>query len=203
MPQAPKTLIEPGQYYHIYNRGVKKLSLFRDDQDYLRFLTLVKKYMEPVGEVLSFALMGNHYHLTVLMYPANQIDPKFRKTPQTLGRTFGHLQNAYAKYFNTRYDKMSGVFERSYERKRVLTLNYLRQLIVYHHLNPVKHGLELDFADYLWTSYQDLSSPLVESFLPKALVYDKFGGVEAFFAAHERPVPLALADEAEFIREDL
>ncbi len=127
MPQQPKQLITPNAYFHVFNRGVKQQNIFLEEADYQRFLILLKRYVCPVAHLLSYALMRNHFHLTVLMKPSDEIPEAFLKTPATLARTFGHLQNAYAKYFNLKYDKVSGVFERSYERKKVDSLSYLKQ----------------------------------------------------------------------------
>ncbi len=138
--------------------------------------------------------MSNHFHLTVLMKPASEIPEPLLKTPATLGRTFGHLQNAYAKYYNRKYRKVSGVFERSYERKQLNSLAYLRQLILYHHLNPEKHNEVVDFKDYWWTSYQEYSHSLVDNVVNCELGIAKFGGQEAFFAAHDRRLLLARED---------
>ena len=150
--------------------------------------------MEPVGSTLSYALMRDHFHLAVIMHPAKAIPPKLLRSPHALGRTFSHLQNAYANYFNHKYNTVSGLFETPYERKEVTTLAYLRNLIVYQHRNPEKHGVEQDFKNYLWTSYQELSSPLVEPYVAKSITLSKFGGVEEFFAAHETTIPLEMED---------
>lgn len=194
MPQAPRPVIRPNTYYHVYNRGVNRRTIFKDDGDYLRFLKLIKKYVHPVAETLSYALMPNHFHLAVLMKPAAAIPPTLLRTPQTLGRTFGLVENAYANYFNYRHKTVSGLFETSFERAEVTTVEYLRNLIVYHHRNPEKHGLEIDFRNYLWTSYQELSNPVVDTYVTKELTISKFGGLEAFFTAHQRDIPNAMAD---------
>jgi REP element-mobilizing transposase RayT len=194
MPQTPKLLITPNAYFHVFNRGVKNRDIFHEAGDYQRFLKLLKRYVHPVAHILSFALMRNHFHLTVLMRPSQDIPAALLKTPATLGRTFGHLQNAYAKYYNLRYNKVSGLFERSYERKQVDSLAYLKQLILYHHLNPEKHEEATNFKHHWWTSFQEYSNPLVDSVINHQLGFAKFGGKEAFFAAHEEPVPLAMED---------
>lgn len=171
---------------------MNRRTVFREEADFQRFLTLIRKYVEPVAHLLSYTLMRDHFHLAVLMKPAAEIPEKLLKTPQTLGRTFGHLQNAYANYFNHRYGTVSGMFETHYERKEIDSLEYLRNLIVYHHRNPEKHGVEADFRNYFWTSYQELSSPAVEPFVDRALTLGKFGGVDDFFAAHDEDLPLAM-----------
>jgi len=191
MPAPPRPVIQPNTYYHIYNRGVNRRTIFKEEDDYLRFWKLIKKWIEPVGQVFSYALMRDHFHLTVMMYPAEQIPEKLLRKPHTLGNTFGHLQNAYAMYFNQKHKTVSGLFEKTFERKEVANLQYFRDLVVYHHLNPVKHGLETDFQHYRWTSYQEYANPLVESFIDVDLGFQKFGGREAFFTAHQTDLPLA------------
>ncbi len=44
--------------------------------------------------------MPDHFHLAVLTKRLEDIPPDLTRNPRTLGNTFGHLQNAYAKYFN-------------------------------------------------------------------------------------------------------
>lgn len=192
MPQPPRPVIRPNAYYHVYNRGVNRRTIFKEEGDFQRFLSLLKKYMSPVGKVLSYALMRDHFHLTVLMNPAETIPPKLLRTPHALGRTFGHLQNAYAMYFNHKYKTVSGLFETPYERIEITTLSYLQNLIVYHHRNPIKHGLTTDLSAYWWTSYQEFCNPEVKPYVDRELTFSKFDGREEFFAAHTNPVPLAM-----------
>lgn len=44
-----KIYLENG-YYHIYNRGVNKLEIFHDEQDYAVFLSYLKEYLMPKDE---------------------------------------------------------------------------------------------------------------------------------------------------------
>ena len=190
--------MQPNTYYHIYNRGNNRRTIFREDADFQRFIKLLAKYLAPVGELLSYALMRDHFHLCVRMKPAEEIPPNLLRKPRTLGNTFGHLQNAYARYFNCKYKTVSSLFEHRFERKEVGTLAYFKQLVVYHHRNPEKHGACADYREYFWTSYQEFSNPLVTSCVNTALTFEKFGGVEAFFLAHDQEVPLALLEGVEF-----
>ncbi len=76
----------PDSYYHIYNRGVNKRSIFLDNYDYSVFLNLLKRYLgkeqakDKSGreynnlygdiELLAFCLMPNHFHL--LLYQKDE-----------------------------------------------------------------------------------------------------------------------------------
>src|SRR3989338_4061501 len=46
---STKQYIENG-YYHIYNRGVEKRTIFKDAQDYAVFLSYLKEYLTPKNE---------------------------------------------------------------------------------------------------------------------------------------------------------
>ncbi|NJC28061.1 transposase [Neolewinella antarctica] len=194
MPRKAKTLILPNTYYHIYNRGINRQAIFRKPADYQRFLTLIDRYVLPVAKLLSYALMGNHFHLTVLMKPEDELPAKIQGKPMSLGNTFGHLQNAYARYFNLQENRVSGLFEQNYKRIPIDTLAYFKDLIVYHHLNPQIHEMTDDFSEYWWTSYQEYSNPLVERRVDIDLTLEKFGGKAAFFEAHRRDIPFPMQD---------
>lgn len=61
-PQIP---LNPGKFYHIYNRGINSCNLFREPDDYEHFLELYDKYISPVAETYAWVLMPNHFHLLV------------------------------------------------------------------------------------------------------------------------------------------
>ncbi len=53
----------PGEYYHIYNRGVGRSSIFREPDNYLFALQRVKTYATELQiTVVAYCLMPNHYH---------------------------------------------------------------------------------------------------------------------------------------------
>ncbi len=58
-------VIQPGNFYHIYNRGINSCNLFEEKVEYVKFLQLFNIYIFPVCEVYAYALMKNHFHLLV------------------------------------------------------------------------------------------------------------------------------------------
>lgn len=61
----PQITLEPGNFYHIYNRGINSCNLFRDPANYEHFLELYDKYISPVADTYAWVLMPNHFHLLV------------------------------------------------------------------------------------------------------------------------------------------
>jgi putative transposase len=65
MPYARKdTLIwQKGLYYHIYNRGARQLTIFRETTNYLFAISKIKEYSQAKRiSVIAYCLMPNHYH---------------------------------------------------------------------------------------------------------------------------------------------
>ncbi len=45
--------LKQGYFYHIYN-NLLCCNLFEEEKDYLKFLSLLGKYVEPMAEIFSF-----------------------------------------------------------------------------------------------------------------------------------------------------
>lgn len=55
----------PGNYYHIFNRGINSSKLFNETSNYEHFLELYGKYISPVANTFAWVLMPNHFHFLV------------------------------------------------------------------------------------------------------------------------------------------
>lgn len=79
-----KEFLVPGKYYHIYNCGINGCDIFRNTDDYERFIRLLEKYISPVCEIYAWVLMKNHFHFMVkikknLQYKYSNEDNSFDK----------------------------------------------------------------------------------------------------------------------------
>lgn len=177
-----------GRLYHVYNRGVNREILFKEDRNYPFFLRLIQKHIYPVADIYAYCLLRNHFHLLVRIRMKSEIK---RSAPQPLwrvppGRHFGNCFNSYAKAINSAYKRTGCLFERPFKRKVVNSSDYFRQLVVYIHTNPEKHGLASEFAEWPYSSfaaYEGRSRPFIEH----ATVVSAFGGLSEFFSAHADP----------------
>ncbi len=63
----PPRVTEPGLAYHVLNRRVMRLALFRKDNDYLAFERVLAESLERLDapNLLAWCLMPNHWHLVV------------------------------------------------------------------------------------------------------------------------------------------
>ncbi len=143
-------------FYHVYNRGINGCDIFRENENYSYFLKLYDQHISPIADTFAWVLMPNHFHLLVRV----KEDPRKNLTGfQNLSglkpphQYFSNLFNAYSKAFNKRNNRHGGLFERPFKRKPVNSIEYLRQLLLYVHNNPVHHGFCNHPMEYPWSSY--------------------------------------------------
>lgn len=60
-----KTHLQPGKFYHIYNRAVGSDVLFKSDDNYLYFLKKYGEYLGKYVETYAYCLLNNHFHLLI------------------------------------------------------------------------------------------------------------------------------------------
>ena len=61
-----RRLVPPGYAHHVINRGNQRRRLFRDQADYLAFLTLMTRAAERHAVAMfAYCLMPNHFHFVV------------------------------------------------------------------------------------------------------------------------------------------
>lgn len=140
----------PGEFYHIYNRGTEKRDIFTSHADYGRFLALLyfanqtdaadlklqgstlsetieERAGIPLVEIAAYCLMPNHFHLLIRELEEGGISKFMQK-----------LTTGYTMYFNKRHERSGSLFQGKFKATHVSDDRYLRYLISYIHLNPVK-----------------------------------------------------------------
>ena len=186
-------LLEPGHYYHIYNRGNNRENIFIEERNYQHFLRLYVKYLEPVTETFAYCLMPNHFHLLVRVKTERpDLDNPANLTPLTTSdvmQQFANFFNAYAKAINKAYGRTGALFQKKFGRRLVTTDRYFTTLVHYIHQNPQKHGFVAHFREWPHSSYNALLGDQPTR-LQRGQVLTWFGGAEALRQMHT-----ALADE--------
>lgn len=132
-----------GAIYHVMSRGNRKAPIFDDDKDRQRFLSIVGRTSERYEvRCLAFCLMGNHYHM-VLETPRGNLSAAMRQ-----------INGIYTQYLNRRHGRTGHVFEGRFMSLVVENDSYLRTVIRYVVLNPVRARLVFDASAWAWSSYR-------------------------------------------------
>lgn len=196
---------EPDKMYHVYNHGNGNENIFRSDENYYYFLKKYAQYVHPVAETFAYCLMPNHFHFLIRIRPVEELEklaltknpPGFQNLAGFVSRQFSHFFNAYAKAFNSMYNRKGGLFIDDAKRKLVQQESYYTKLIHYIHHNPVHHGFMLQPEDWLHNSYHSLLSSK-QTLLQRQEVLDWFGGQSAFRGFHQQQPDSSLFTELEF-----
>ena len=148
----PRRLIsfDPGNYYHLYNRGVNRRTIFFNDRNYQFFLSRLEKYLLSLADLVAYCLMPNHYHLIIFLKSTSEVTSE---VTSDVSNAMMRLSVSYTKTINAYYDRVGPLFQGAYQAKHVESESYLGDLIGYIHLNPVASGL-VDFPeDWIYSSF--------------------------------------------------
>lgn len=165
--------LESGHYYHIYNRGNNKQNIFFSLDNYDYFLKLINKHVKPISKIYAYCLIPNHFHLVIRIH--DEIPKPYQ--------AFSNLMNAYTKAINKKYNRSVSLFEKPFKRIRIENEKYLLNLIIYAHLNPLKHKLNTTFQNYAYSSYSNILNDENQLIITKEIVR-LFEDKENFIATH-------------------
>ncbi|MEK7564435.1 MAG: transposase [Patescibacteria group bacterium] len=164
-----KDIFVPGEFYHIYNRGIDKRVIFKSTHDYNRFIMLLyvansdesirldnlinilhKSYEEifsykrsnALVSIGAWCLMPNHFHILL----KEEVEGGITKFMRKLGV-------GYSMYFNIKYQRTGSLFGGLFKSKHIPEDIYLKHLFGYIALNP----LDLQFSG--WQELIDKQNP--------------------------------------------
>ncbi|EFI33082.1 protein of unknown function DUF1568 [Desulfonatronospira thiodismutans ASO3-1] len=161
--------------YHIVSRtALQGLPIKDKDNDFL--LGLIKKLSAfYFVDVLGFALLGNHFHLVIRIYPES--DPTddeirerlqkyygdglkvtgllisdYRKRLTDLGAYVKDIKQGFTRYFNKKYGRRGFFWGDRFKSMIVQDGLSLVNLLAYVDLNPIRAGIVKKPEDYRWCS---------------------------------------------------
>ncbi|MEO6706787.1 MAG: transposase [Ginsengibacter sp.] len=177
----------PSTYYHIFNHANGDEDLFREPENYRYFLQQYHKYIDRIADTYSYCLMPNHFHLLARIKSKDEIItplPGFKNlegvtASNLLSKQFSNFFNGYTKAFNKKYERHGSLFLKNFKKKAITETGYLRAVILYIHLNPVKHNFTFNPQDWKWSSYHNFHIERLN------IINKLFGNEEKYFRALE------------------
>jgi putative transposase len=157
-------LVGAGLYHHVFNRGNDRHPIFKNDDDYRRYIRYLEIFSRKWKiEIIAFALMEWHIHLFVCDKSGE------------LSSFIHVLHGKYARLYNIRYERTGHVFTDRFKNKIVDTITYGKWLSRYIHRQAVDAGLVEKAEDYQWTSYHHYLSTIKMPFVSTQTILEQFG----------------------------
>jgi putative transposase len=120
----------PGALHHVIVRGIERGKIFRSDYDRKNFLNRLGKLIpETQTDCFAWALIPNHVHLLL------------RTGLVPISVLMRRLLTGYAVWFNKKYRRHGQLFQNRYKSILCQEEPYLKELVRYIHLNPLRAGL--------------------------------------------------------------
>ena len=133
----------PGAVYHVTARGERREPIFVDDEDRRALLEIVAQALSRFdAEVLSYCLMGNHYHFVL------------HTRQGKLSLVMRHINGVYTQAFNRRHNKVGHLFQGRFKAILVDRDAYLLEVCRYVDLNPVRARMVRKPEAWAWSSYR-------------------------------------------------
>lgn len=161
-------LLEPGKYYHVYNRAKNGDPLFENEEACRFFLKLYQAHICPIAETYAYCLLSDHLHFLIRIR---------EDAAGSLYKPFAMLFNSYSKGYNNHNEKEGKVFQFKLKRKEIRSTPSLLEMIRYVNQNPWRHGATENPANYKFSSFR-ATMTTGPTMVAKELVQEFFGSHE-------------------------
>src|SRR5210317_23692 len=126
----------PGALHHIIIRGIERKAIFKDNADRTNFLKRLSRIvLETETVCYAWVLMTNHVHLLL----------KTGLAP--IATVMRRLLTGYAVSFNRRHRRHGQLFQNRYKSIICQEDIYLKELVRYIHLNPLRAGIVKNISE--------------------------------------------------------
>ncbi len=130
--------------YHIVQSGNNKETIFKEDDDFKKFLSLIQRYMGWYDfELYHYCLMSTHIHLLLKIFEK-----------EVLAKLMQSLFQSFRLYFKAKYGYLGQLYQGRYKSKIINKDEYLLVCSRYIERNPIRAGIVRDPKDYKWSSYK-------------------------------------------------
>ena len=187
------------EFYHIFNRGVEKRTIFIDKGDFERFIESMDVFNSvlPVGSlyeraftknklggrtpkslvnIICYCLNPNHYHLILKQLVDGGISEFMKR-----------VAGGYTNYFNIRYKRNGVLYQGKFKSEYIKSNEHLLHASAYVNLNNRVHQLQ---RTQIFSSWGEYSSNQEGGLCKRDVILDQFKN----FAEYEEFAKSSLRD---------
>ncbi len=166
MPRQSR-LDASGVLHHVMGRGIERRKIFLsniDRNDFIGRLSVLAQ--NGAFEIYAWVLMPNHFHLLC----------KTKNLP--LASSMRRILTGYVVNFNKRHKRCGHLFQNRYKSIVCQEDTYLKELVRYIHLNPLRAGLVKDIKELNlnpWSGHTALTGKVKREWQDTKYVLSFFG----------------------------
>jgi putative transposase len=164
--------------YHIYNQGNNQETIFYTSEDYIEFLTIFRRFVQPHCSVLAYCLIPNHFHFLIHTTDDSAKGKRIGNIDSCeLSNGFRLLQSSYAQFINKKYNRSGSLFRQKAKAKVTSegTADYHAVAFHYIHQNPLRAGLVKRLEDWPYSSFTDYAGIRRGSLCNQLLAEERIG----------------------------
>jgi len=156
-----------GAVHHIIVRGIERRNIFRRDADRNNFLGRLDEILtKSQTQCFAWVLMTNHVHLLL------------RTGDAPVYKVMHRILTGHAVWFNKKYRRHGHLFQNRYKSILCEENIYLKELVRYIHLNPIRAGIVEDMKSldhYRWSGHSAIMGNHQRKFQDVEYVLSMFG----------------------------
>lgn len=195
-----KTQFAEGEYYHIYNRGVDKRSIFGDREDIERFLQCMEEFnvVEPIGSLYensfrrdrlggqaSKSVVGEDDMplVEIIAYCLNPNHYHFifkQIADRGIEKIMQKLGTGHAMFFNNKYERSGSLFQGKFKAVHIDSNEYLLHVSSYVNLNDRVHQLGGQASKLTRSSWMEYAEKNVEGICEKEIILGQFRNIDEY-----------------------
>ena len=154
------------QIYHVMLRGINQQQIFEDNEDYAKFIQVIRDCKSLSGfQLFAYCLMGNHIHLLL------------KETNEPIEQIFRRIGSRYVYWYNVKYRRVGHLFQDRFKSEPIETNEYFLTVLRYIHQNPIKAGVCKKVEEYPYSSYGqflEISDVIDSEFVFNIILQDDF-----------------------------
>lgn len=150
---------QSNRFYHVYNQGNNRQSIYFNKNNYLYFLSKMSN-LKNYCEILAYCLMPNHFHWLIKTKDLDDLEEgesyKTNSHPQqSLVRCVANLLSSYTQAINKQENRSGSLFRSRTKSKEINDPDYALTCFLYIHQNPLRAGLTDNLENWKFSSFRD------------------------------------------------
>ena len=189
---ANREKIAIGEYYHIYNRGVDKRQVVKDNEDADRFIKSLeffnskepiislrdvisdndnktKKSTDMLVQIICYCLNPNHYHLLLKEIKDGGISEFMKR-----------VGGGYTWYFNNKHKRSGTLFQGRFKSVHIKSNEQLLHVNTYVNLNWMVHKISGETAGKVRSSWNEYMGQISQDICKKNIILGQFKSIKEY-----------------------